>query len=55
MRWRLLLRNEFAELYVDDELIQGYTLPHAPAGRLGFVIEAGTATVANVRGWEMSL
>ena len=55
MRWRLLLRNEFAELYVDDELIQGYTLPHVPAGRLGFVIEAGTATVANIRGWEMSL
>ena len=54
-RWRLLLRNEFAELYVDDELIQGYTLPHAPSGRLGFVIEAGTATTANVRGWEMSL
>ena len=53
--WRLLLRNEFAELYVDDELIQGYTLPHAPSGRLGFVIEAGTATAANVRGWEMSL
>ena len=35
MRWRLLLRNEFAELYVDDELIQGYTLPHVPDGRLG--------------------
>ena len=54
-RWRLLLRNEFAELYVDDELIQGYTLPHVPDGRLGFVIEAGTASVANVRAWEMSL
>ena len=54
-RWRLLLRNEFVELYVDDELIQGYTLPHAPSGRLGFVIEAGTGAAANVRGWEMSL
>ena len=54
-RWRLLLRTGHVELYVNDELIQCYTLAHAPGGRLGFVIEAVAATVANVRAWEMSL
>lgn len=53
--WRLLLRDTHLELYVDDALIQCYTLAHMPSGRLGLVIEAGTATVENVRVWEMSL
>ena len=53
--WRLLVRTAHAELYVNDELIQCYTLSHAPGGRLGFAIEAGAATVTNVRAWEMSL
>lgn len=54
-RWRLLVRTIHVELYVNDELIQCYTLAHAPGGRLGFVIEAGVATVGNVCAWEMSL
>ncbi len=54
-RWRLLLRTCHVELYVNDELIQCYTLSHAPGGRLGFAIEAGAATVGNVRTCEMSL
>ena len=53
--WRLLLRDRHLELYVRDELVQCYTMPHAPHGRLGFVVEAGTATVASVRIWDMSL
>ena len=54
-RWRLLVRTAHVELYVNDELIQCYTLAHAPGGRLGFVIEAGAATVGKVYTWEMSL
>lgn len=53
-RWRLLLRGEHVELYVDDELIQCYTLGHAPSGRIGFVVEAGRARVSSVRIWRMS-
>ncbi len=54
-RWRLLLRAAHVELYIDDELIQCYTMRHEPGGRLGFVIEAGSAAITNARAWEMSL
>lgn len=54
-RWRLLLRDAYLELYVDDELVQCYTLARSLSGRLGFVVEAGSATVDNVRVWTMSL
>ena len=54
-RWRLLLRDAHVELYIDDEHIQCYTMDHMPGGRLGFAVEAGSATVSNVRVWEMSL
>ena len=53
--WRLLLRDVHVELYVNDELVQCYTLRHRASGRLGFAVEAGTTTVKNVRVWEMSL
>jgi hypothetical protein len=52
--WRLLLRDAYLELYIDDEFIQAYSLSHKPGGRLGFAVEAGEATVTNVRLWEMS-
>jgi hypothetical protein len=54
-RWRLLLRDVHVELYVDDELVQCYTLMDKATGRLGFAVEACTVTVKNVRVWEMSL
>lgn len=54
-RWRLLLRDAHVELYIDDEHIQCYTMDHKPGGRLGFAVEAGGATVANIQAWEMSL
>jgi hypothetical protein len=55
MRWRLLVRHEFLELYVNDTFIQCYTLAHEPGGRLGFAVEAGTAAIANVQACRMSL
>jgi hypothetical protein len=54
-RWRMLLRDRHVELYVDDVLIQCYTLAHEPRGRVGFAVEACSAVVSNVRAWEMSL
>ena len=54
-RWRLLLRDAHVELYINDEHIQCYTMDHQPGGRLGFAVEAGSATVSNVQAWEMSL
>ena len=55
MHWRLLLRGEHLEVYIDDQLIQCYTQAYLPAGRVGFAVEAGAATVRNLRVWEMSL
>ena len=55
VRWRLLLRDAHLELYLDDELVQCYTLALPPRGRLGFVVEAGAATVDDVGVWAMSL
>ena len=54
-RWRLLLRDAHVELYINDEHIQCYTMDHQPGGRLGFAVEAGSASVSNVQAWEMSL
>lgn len=54
-RWRVLLRDEHVEVYVDDELVQCYTLGHTPSGRVGFVVEAGRARVSDVRLWRMAL
>lgn len=53
--WKLLLRDTFVELYVDDAFVQCHTLPHAPSGRAGFVVEAGAVAISNVCVWEMSL
>ncbi|MDB5074861.1 MAG: hypothetical protein JWO42_1040 [Chloroflexi bacterium] len=55
LHWRLLLRGTHLEVYVDDLLIQCYTLAFVPSGRLGFTVEACEATVSNVIVWEMSL
>jgi hypothetical protein len=46
--WRLLVREWFVEVYIDDMLIQCYTLPHTAGGRLGFGIEEAAATITNV-------
>jgi len=54
-RWRLLVRDAHVELYIDDVHIQCYTMDHNSGGRLGFAVEAGSATISNVQAWEMSL
>ena len=54
-RWRLLVRDAHVELYIDDVHIQCYTMDHGSGGRLGFAVEAGSATISNVQAWEMSL
>lgn len=55
MRWRLLLRGVHLEVYIDDLLIQCYTLASLPSGRVGFTVEAGMAMVRDLSVWEMSL
>ncbi len=54
-RWRVLIRHTLVEVYVDDRLVQCYSMPEQPGGRLAFVAEAGTATVRDVHVWRMTL
>ncbi len=53
-RWRVLVRDVFVEVYVDDVLVQCYTLNHTAGGRLGFVVEAAAASISNLHLWAMS-
>jgi hypothetical protein len=47
-RFRLLLKQSLLEFYLDDVLIQCYSLPAAASGRIGFV----GRNVANLKAWR---
>jgi hypothetical protein len=52
--WRLLVRGLNVELYMDNVLVQCYSLVNQLTGRLGFVVENGAATIRDLHMWEMS-
>ena len=52
--FRLLLRGGFLELYLDDLLVQCYSLPPESTGRLGLVFGSGRVAFDNVQAWEMT-
>jgi hypothetical protein len=52
--FRLLFRRDMFEFYLDDLLVQTYYTDGA-AGRVGFVVRDGQATIDNLKAWEMSL
>ncbi|MDH3730617.1 MAG: hypothetical protein OES13_05795 [Acidimicrobiia bacterium] len=54
-RLRLLVRGGLAELYVDESLIQCFSLDQDWTGKFGLVVEAATLEVSDVRAWGMSL
>ncbi len=43
--WRVLVRGEFVELYVNDELVQCFGFSRAPHHGIGFFVEQGTIEV----------
>jgi hypothetical protein len=53
-RFRLLMRQDLFEFYLDDLLVQTWST-HGGTGRLGFIVDDGQATLENVRAWQMSL
>ena len=53
--FRLLLRRSLMEFYLDDLLIQCYSLPEQATGRLGLVFESGRAVFEDLKAWEMDL
>ena len=53
--FRFLIRRFLTELYLDDRLVQCYSLPESVSGRLGLVLESGRAIFEGIKAWRMSL
>ena len=52
--FRLLVRQSLLEFYLNDRLVQCYSLPERSSGRLGLVVESGHARFEELRAWQMS-
>lgn len=55
IRFRIFLRQRFLEIYIEDILIQCYTMTEFPTGKIGWVVESGRVSFFNVCIWKMSL
>jgi hypothetical protein len=59
--FRLFIRKNMFELYLDDMLVQTFNTTHEPGGigltpcRIGFIGEDGIGVFENVRAWSMTL
>ncbi len=53
--FRLLVRRFLTELYIDNQLVQCYSLPESVTGRIGLVVESGRGEFSELRAWEMNL
>ncbi len=54
-RFRVLARRGLVELYHDELLIQCYSLPREPTGRIGLVVESSSAVFEGLEAWQMNL
>ena len=52
--FRLLTRQYMLEFYVDDRLIQCYSIPERSTGRIGLVMQGEPALIGNLKAWEMT-
>lgn len=59
--FRLLIRKNMFELYLDDMLVQTFNTTHSPGGigltpeRIGFIAENGQGLYSNLKVWSMNL
>ncbi|MHB8969254.1 MAG: hypothetical protein ACYC3X_03515 [Pirellulaceae bacterium] len=59
--FRLLIRKNMFELYLDEMLVQTFNTTHEPGSlgltpqRLGFIAENGQGLFENIRAWSMTL
>lgn len=51
--FRLFLRKDIFELYVNDLLVQTYITQNTPTGRLGFVIQNARCILSNLTIWHL--
>ncbi len=52
--FRLLTRQYMLEFYLDDRLIQCYSIPEHATRRIGLVVQGGRTVVGNLKAWEMT-
>jgi len=52
--FRLLTRQCMLEFYLDDRLIQCYSIPERATGRIGFVVQGGRVVVEGLNAWSMT-
>jgi hypothetical protein len=55
IKFRVLLRHCFVELYINDICIQCYTMSEMPTGRIGWAVESGKVVFSSVKIWEMTV
>lgn len=53
--FRLLVRHDLVELYLDDLLVQTFFFSATATGRLGFLALDGGCLLEDIKVWEMSL
>jgi hypothetical protein len=53
--FRLLLRRDMMELYLNDLLVQTFHVTPVTSGRVGFIVQDGTAVLDDLKAWEMDL
>jgi hypothetical protein len=53
--FRLFIRMDMIEAYLDDLLVQTFHIPEERSGRLGFFVQSGTVELRNLQAWSMSL
>lgn len=52
--FRLLMRHSLTEFYIDDRLVQCYSIPEKSSGTLGFVFGPGKTAIWGLKAWEMN-
>ena len=50
--FRLLLKHSLLEFYLNDILIQCFSLPGKATGRIGLIQGSGQGAIKNIRAWR---
>ncbi|MCX6924435.1 MAG: hypothetical protein NT154_14655 [Verrucomicrobia bacterium] len=53
--FRMLTRQYMLEFYLDDRLIQCYSMPERATGRICFVAHGGRAVAGGLKAWKLNL
>jgi hypothetical protein len=53
-RFRMLLKHSLLEFYLDDILIECFSLPASASGRIGLIRGGGDETIKNLKAWRQA-